>query len=97
MSTELAMGTITGIVTEAESGGPLTGAEVNVQGTALRAMTDVQGQYKFSIVQGTHIVQVTTFGRQSGEKTVSVLSGGTTTTNFSLAVAPRNIDGPMAN
>lgn len=80
-----AMGTIEGTVTAAESGGPLPGAQVSVQGTTRRTVTDAQGRYRLSFEPGTCTVEATTLGRQTERRQVTVSPGGTSTVNFSLA------------
>jgi iron complex outermembrane recepter protein len=89
----VASGTITGTVTASESGGPLAGAQVSVQGTVRRTVTDAQGRYRMSIEPGTYVVQVTTLGRQSDRRQVSVTAGGTSTLNFSLGTSAIVIEG----
>jgi len=59
-----ATGTITGTVTASESGGPLAGAQVNVQGTVRRTVTDAQGRYRISIEAGNYTVVGTVPGTQ---------------------------------
>lgn len=78
-------GTIAGTVTDAESGRPLAGAQVSVEGTARRTVTDAMGSYRINIETGTYTVQVTTLGYQKDQKQTSVPAGGTSTVNFSLA------------
>lgn len=94
MSTDdQATGTITGTVTAAESGAPLPGAQVSVQGTVRRTVTDAQGRYRIAIEPGTYTVQATTLGRQSDRRQTSVTAGGTSTMNFSLATSAIVIEG----
>ena len=90
-------GTITGTVTASESGGPLAGANVTVQGTTARAATDAQGRYRISIVPGTYTVSVTTLGRQGDRRQTTVSAGGTSTVNFSLAASAVAIEGIVVN
>jgi len=92
-----ATGTITGTVTASESGGPLAGAQVSVQGTVRRTVTDAQGRYRISIEPGSYTVQVTTLGRQGDRRQVSVSAGGTATANFSLATSAVAIEGIVVN
>jgi len=92
-----ATGTIAGTVTAAENGGPLAGANVNVQGTVRRTVTDAQGRYRISIEPGTYIVNVTTLGRATDRRNVTVAAGGTATANFSLATSAVAIQGIVVN
>lgn len=88
-------GTITGTVTAAESGGPLAGAQVSVQGTVRRTVTDAQGRYLLGIEPGTYTIDVTTLGRQTDRRQVSVTAGGTSTCNFSLTTSAIAIEGTV--
>lgn len=92
-----ATGTITGTVTASESGGPLAGAQVNVTGTVRRTVTDAQGRYRISIEPGAYTVQVTTLGRQTDRRSVTVTAGSTATANFSLATSAVAIEGIVVN
>ena len=92
-----ATGTITGTVTAAESGGPLSGAQVSLQGTVRRTVTDAQGRYRLSAEPGTYTVQVSTLGRQAGSRQVTVTAGGTATANFSLGTSAVALEGITVN
>jgi TonB-linked SusC/RagA family outer membrane protein len=92
-----ATGTITGTVTAAENGGPLSGAQVSLQGTVRRTVTDAQGRYRLTAEPGTYTVQVSTLGRQAGSRQVSVTAGGTATANFSLGTSAVALEGITVN
>ncbi|MFL5386858.1 MAG: SusC/RagA family TonB-linked outer membrane protein [Longimicrobiaceae bacterium] len=92
-----ATGTITGTVTAAESGGPLSGAQVSLQGTVRRTVTDAQGRYRLTAEPGTYTVQVSTLGRQAGSRQVTVTAGGTATANFSLGTSAVALEGITVN
>jgi TonB-linked SusC/RagA family outer membrane protein len=92
-----ATGTIAGTVTASESGGPLAGAQVSVQTTVRRTVTDAQGRYRISIEPGTYQVSVTTLGRQPDRRQVTVTAGATATANFSLATSAVAIEGIVVN
>ncbi|HEU4751701.1 MAG TPA: carboxypeptidase regulatory-like domain-containing protein [Armatimonadota bacterium] len=98
MSTQDVTGTIVGTVTAAESGGPLAGAQVSVEGTVRRTVTDAQGRYRVGIEPGTYTVHVSTLGRQSEQKQTTVTAGATSTVNFSLASTSKvDIEGIFVN
>lgn len=79
-------GTITGTVTEAETGNPLPGATVQIPDFGTGAATDNNGQYRITgVPAGEQTVQVSFVGYQSAEKVVNVQAGETTTVNFQLA------------
>lgn len=92
-----AQGTIAGTVTAAENGGPLAGANVLVQGTVRRTVTDGQGRYRITIEPGTYTVTVSTLGRQAGNRSVAVAAGSTVTANFSLGASAVAIEGITVN
>lgn len=79
-------GTISGTVTDVDSGAPLIGANVLVEGTSVGASTDLDGNYSLSIAAGTYTVLVTYVGYQSKEAEVSVSAGGQVTQNFALSI-----------
>jgi TonB-linked SusC/RagA family outer membrane protein len=79
-------GTISGVVTEVSSGGPVGGARVGIVGTALRVATATDGRYTIANVPvGSHVVQVRMLGYGVLERTVVVASGQATTVNFQLS------------
>lgn len=79
-------GKISGKVIDAETGDPLIGANVVIEGTDLGASTDQDGYYHIiNIPVGTYSVRAGYIGYQSVRKTeVEVLIGLTSTVNFEL-------------
>ena len=76
-------GSITGQVTDAEDGSPISGAAVT-DGTRT-ATTDTLGKYTITDVPpGTYQVTVNKSGYGSLTSTVTIVSGGTAAMNFSL-------------
>jgi Ca-activated chloride channel family protein len=90
---------VTGVVTAAESGGPLAGAAVRIQALNLGTVTDAQGRYRLVIptdrlrAAGRYVVTVSTLGRQAGSRPVQLTPGATTTQNFSLGTAAVTLEG----
>jgi TonB-linked SusC/RagA family outer membrane protein len=85
-------GTITGHVTEARSGAPLTAATVTVQGTESGATTNQDGTYRIARVPaGSHTVIVRRIGYAPGTQTVTVSEGGAATADFALQVSAINL------
>ena len=85
-----AQSTIEGTVSD-ESGNPLVGANVTVDGTSFGAATGVDGDYSINIpsrtVDGnTVVVAVSYIGYKSATASVDVPVGGSVNQNFSLAV-----------
>ena len=65
-----------GRVLDALRGGPLTGALVRVEGTALSVATDDQGAFRLAgVPAGTRTVLVTYLGRKDASSTVEVTGG----------------------
>jgi hypothetical protein len=79
-------GKLTGVVTDEESGRPVEGAAVTIQGTTLGALTNASGRY--FIIQappGRYSVQARRIGYQSVVQTdVNIVIDGTREVNFKL-------------
>jgi len=85
-SHELQQGSIMGTVTDAQTGEPLPGVNVVVEGTQQGAATDAQGQYEITDVEsGTYTLLATFVGyRNETVQDVTVRSGETTTVDIEL-------------
>ncbi|WP_118839629.1 SusC/RagA family TonB-linked outer membrane protein [Salinibacter ruber] len=78
-------GTVTGTVTEAETGNPLPGATVQIVEEGTGAASDAEGQYRIAgVPAGEQTVRVSFVGYQEQERTVNVPAGGTVRVNFQL-------------
>ncbi len=84
-------GTLTGTVTAAGSGAPLS--NINIRAT--RLVTEVydtvsngSGIYSLALPVGSYTVTASSYGYVTGQSVVSVVSGTTATVNFSLAAVP---------
>ena len=78
--------TVSGRVTDAETGQSLPGANVVVEGTTFGAAANATGDYSISNVpSGTQTVTASVIGYGSGSTTVNVPSSGSVTVNFSLS------------
>ncbi len=74
-----AQGTITGTVTDSETGETLIGASVVIEGTTIGAATDTDGVYVISnVAPGSYAVMVSFIGFESQSQSVSVGSGSVT-------------------
>ena len=81
-----AQATVSGRVTDAETGQGLPGANVVIEGTDFGAAANVTGDYSISDVSaGTQTVTASVIGYGSGSTTVNVPSSGSVTANFSLS------------
>lgn len=90
-------GTISGRVTGGDTGGPIASATVNVQGTALRGVTDSQGRYSISgVPAGTYTLTASTLGAAASGRQVTVTAGQTTTADFTLATRAIQLEGLVA-
>lgn len=82
-------GTVQGTVTDAATSDPIAGAMVAVQGTALQATTNAQGQYTIqNVPQGAQTAVASASGYASQNQSVTVTAGAISTVDFSLAALP---------
>ena len=86
-------GRISGVVTDANGGIPLSGVTITVAGVRGSTVTRADGRYVFvGAPTGTQRVRATRIGYAPGEDTVSVSSGGSATADFSLHVTAVVLD-----
>ena len=86
-------GTITGTVTEAETGDALPGATVQVPDEGTGAATGSDGQYRITgVPAGEQTVRVTFVGYQAAERTVNVSAGETVRANFQLQTTEAELE-----
>lgn len=82
-------GTLTGRVTDAATGQPLTGATVSANPGGYATRTDSDGGYRLDLRSGTYDVAVAKYGYLSTTGTgVAVSAGNTGTRDFALAAQP---------
>lgn len=82
----IAQGSVTGTVSDAETGRGLAGANVVVEGTVLGAAADANGQFTISDVPaGTYTVMASVIGYNDAGVTVTVPASGSVTVNLSLS------------
>lgn len=87
-------GQISGRSTQAESGHPLVGAQIQIAGTSIRTTTGENG--RFLILQapaGRQTLQLTYLGRETATETIAVVAGEVVNVDFSVAVAPLAMEG----
>lgn len=82
-------GTVTGVVTSSETGQPLNGAQITIEGTGRGATTNSEGQYRITEVPpGTYTVAAQFLGYNTvREAEVVVESGATAQIDFALETA----------
>jgi hypothetical protein len=84
-------GTVTGTVTDANTGNPIPNARVTaVAGTNTRAdvTTDANGLYTFSVPAGEYVITAVAPGYAPESQTLNVPANTTTTLNFQLSLLP---------
>jgi hypothetical protein len=80
-------GVVSGTVTDASTGKPVSGAQVSVGDDTTTTGTD--GTYSMTVPVGTYTVSVSDFGyAKQSDSGVSVTDGGTVTENFALQTVP---------
>jgi TonB-linked SusC/RagA family outer membrane protein len=88
-------GTVQGIVLDASTNRPLPGAEVHIQGTTLRQITNEQGRYLMpNVPAGTHTLRMQLLGYNTITREFTVTAGQTTTVNLTVeptAIALREL------
>ena len=86
-------GSVSGRVTDAQTGDPLVGANVLVVGTNLGAATDINGEYSISRVPaGAQRLNANYIGFASSSANVDIPVDGSTTSDFGLSVAALNLN-----
>jgi TonB-linked SusC/RagA family outer membrane protein len=78
-------GTITGVVTAADTRQPLHNVTVAIEGSTMAAPTNEQGRYLFrNVPVGQRIVKVSLLGYATEQKTVTVAAGASVGADFEL-------------
>jgi TonB-linked SusC/RagA family outer membrane protein len=85
-------GTVTGTVTDGDTGDPLPGASVQIRAINVGAATDTEGNFEFSAPAGEHTVSVSFVGYDEATKTIQVEANETTTVNFTLQPSSAELD-----
>ncbi len=82
------LGTLTGTVSNASTGAPLAGAQLNITGPVNRTgVTGATGTYQFTLPVGNYSITASASGFTNGSATVTVTEGQTTTQDFNLTPA----------
>jgi TonB-linked SusC/RagA family outer membrane protein len=90
---QTAVGTVTGTVTDRQTNRPIEGVQVRVVGSPRGTQTDQTGQFRLTNVgTGTVSLVVQRIGYGASTRSVSVTTGGTTTANFTLAIAATSLE-----
>jgi iron complex outermembrane recepter protein len=86
------VGTVTGKVTQTESGAPIAGVTIRVVGGAQVATTRVDGSYRLQLAPGSHQVQAGMIGFAAVTHPVTVTAGQSATQDFSLPPSAVQLD-----
>ena len=81
-----APGQIVGTIRDANSGEPLPGATVRVEGTTLGSATDIEGEYRIAgVPAGEQVLHVSYVGYEHEEIAINVPDGGSITQDVGLS------------
>ncbi|MDQ6768777.1 MAG: TonB-dependent receptor [Gemmatimonadota bacterium] len=81
-------GEVTGIVSDAESGRPLSGARISISGSARGAVTDERGQYRIEgLARRNYTITATFLGQQPASQLVHLTQSTEATVDFALKPA----------
>jgi iron complex outermembrane recepter protein len=86
-------GTISGKVTDSQTGRALPGAQISISGTLHTAVSDAQGAYHLTSFPGSLTLKCATLGYAAQQKTVTLTAGGASTVNFALATQSIDLSG----
>jgi len=89
-----AQGSLTGLVTDAASGRPLSSAQVFIEGSGLGGLTNASGRYLIvNVPAGQHTLRATLIGFNNVDQMVTVSDGSATSSDFSMSQAALALDG----
>jgi outer membrane receptor protein involved in Fe transport len=93
-SSAWAQGSLTGLVTDAASGRPLSSAQVFIDGSGLGGLTNASGRYLIvNVPAGQHTLRATLIGFNNVDQMVTVSDGQATSSDFSMSQAALALDG----
>ncbi|HEX9886150.1 MAG TPA: TonB-dependent receptor [Longimicrobiales bacterium] len=89
--------TVSGTVTDAQSGAPIAGAQVVIRDTGIGTVTNDQGRYRLtSVPEGRIEIRVVNLGYSPRSETVEVAAGQALTVDFAMAVTAIELEGLVA-
>src|SRR5688572_8778315 len=78
-------GSVTGVVTAADTRAPMQGVHVSIEGTNIGGPTNAQGRFNFlNVPAGARIVKVTMLGYATDQQTVTVAAGAAARADFEM-------------
>jgi TonB-dependent receptor len=87
-------GSATGIVVDAETGFPLSGATVVIEGTSFSALTNQQGRFALlNLPAGEHVARVAYLGYSELSQTLTIVGGQVTELRLEVAAAALEVEG----
>ena len=93
VSAQTETGQVTGIVTDARSGGPLSEVQVYVDGLQLGGLSRADGRFLIlSVPAGTHDITAQRIGFSISTQSVTVTGGGTVSANFAMSTQALGLD-----
>jgi TonB-linked SusC/RagA family outer membrane protein len=91
-------GMVTGVVTDAQTGTPLIGAQMVIPGTNIGALTNQAGRYLIlNVPAGEQTVRAIIIGYGQQTQTITVTDGGTVTADFMLSTSAIQLEGVVVN
>lgn len=76
---------VSGVVTDANDGTPLPSANVYIDGTTQGTVTNLNGEFRLPLSEGSYTIAVSFVGYETHKEDVTIVSGQTTTLNFQLS------------
>jgi len=80
-------GIVSGRILDQATGETMIGATVQVDGTDMGVITDIEGNYKLSLVPGFYTLNILYVGMQPGKLAVEAKAGEVTSADFAMEVA----------
>lgn len=77
-------GTLSGKVTDQQTGEAVAGARITLVGSLVVGVTKADGSYRLTLASGAHDVRATAIGYATSRATVTIPPGGTATQDFKL-------------
>ena len=91
-------GTLAGRIFDAETGQPLPGANVVLDGTVTGGTSDLEGRYRLSVLEpGPYVVVASMLGYAPARQKVEIAAGAQTQVSFRLAPAPLDLEGVVVS
>jgi len=89
----LAQGTVSGTVSDSDSKDPLIGATILVkESPTIGTITNTEGGYSLRLKAGSYTLQVSYFGYQNAEVSVTVSEGSATTQDITMQASVMGLD-----